>query len=303
MIKRPILGALPFVRGSLTLIMVRLLLSALVVLLAASSLGGTFQWEARQVFYAGAALPLNGNILMDLLEESRRGILLTLGPVVLVLIMFKLLMDGTALRLFTVTAPGLEQPDGGLWRRTFSPGNGYFFGVLLIPLLCASLFLTGAGAVTTLLLAANYLTVTEVPEGRTLYQSMVEGPALAAFAIFFWSRITGAVSLHARAALAVDDRARLLPALAEGIKTVCVRPAQATLVYIVLSLLTAVLGAALLVYWRASDPRGDLLVNLIALWVLVMVLQAFIWHWLTRSATLLAVERTGYRVRNDTVSL
>lgn len=291
-ITTPVRSGFSFVPGSWGLIALRVAASLAVVAPAMMMAQGETGRAARSAFFSEAPLPMGSAPYFDLLGQALGGAAGTL-PLMLVLgLIFKLLLDGGAMAWFKAEATGAAE-DGVFapWRVVFGDGWSWFWAMVRIALV-PLLILTMAFLVLAFLMR-DASDPASLPADRTAFDIYMLTPGIGGLVILALSWLTGALALHMRALSIVNGRRNTFVAFWRGLGILMRRPGQATLLYVLVTALVTVLSGAVVITWRSMDPRDGWLMGMVGLWLLCVVLQAYAWHGLTRSACLLTLSRDG----------
>jgi hypothetical protein len=284
---KPIVSGLGLVPGSVRLILMRTLASLVIALPAMIAALAASDKAARSDFFASAPVPMPANQFMALMGNVVGGAAVALPLMLLLTLAFKFFLDGGAMRLFALQAR--RAPRRGPWRTIFGEGWSYFWAMLRIAILPG--ILVTAAVIGIAVFFRSYGDMARLPADRTAYATFIEAPAYAAAGFLIWAWLMGALALHMRAVAVVHERKNTFLAFWRGLGLLVRRPGQATLFYLIVSAVVAVLSAWIVIAWRGTDPRGGMLYLWIGLWLGAIVLQAYVWHWLARSAVLLSVMR------------
>ncbi|MGF1457331.1 MAG: hypothetical protein ACFB6R_18390 [Alphaproteobacteria bacterium] len=289
-ITTPVRSGFALVPGSIGLIALRILATLAAIAPAMLAAWGEATAAARSAFFSEAPLPMGAGPFFDLFGQVMAGAGASL-PVVLVLaLIFKLLLDGGAMAWFTAQATG-GAPGGffGFWRTVFGEGWRWFWAMLRIALV--PVILLGAGLAGLAFALADAADPAGLPADRTAFEIYVLAPGLGGACLLVLSWLTGALALHMRAVSVVNGRRNTAVALWRGLGILVRRPFQATLLYVLVTGVVALASAALVLAWRDMDPRGEWLWALVGLWAFAILVQAYVWHGLTRGACLLSLSR------------
>ncbi len=291
-ITKPIRQGMGLVRGSLTLLLMRIAGSLLLVAPAMLAAKGAADEAAQSAFFSEAALPMPANHFFSLLGQ----VLGAAAPAAIALILtiglaYKFLLDGGAMRWFALEAQNDPRGAGflGPWRVIFGEGWQWFWAMLRIAIVPGLLLVLALGTIAFLVSPAE--NPLKIPEGRTAFDFYVVIPGIGAAAVLALSWLTGALALQMRAVSVVNERKNTFYALWRGLGILARRPFQGTLIYLVISAILALLSMALVVAWRVTDPREGILMALIGAWLFTVLIQAYVWHWMARSAVLLSLLR------------
>jgi hypothetical protein len=280
----PIRAGLDLVRGSLALIALRaglLVLAGLPALLVA--IVGVAAGPARQPYFTEVQgrLPLFHLVrLVDELPGAVAG--MAVLAVLLALLGEQVLVAGG----LTWLDPDETTREGaGPWRAVLGRGWSWL-GPMLRVLLLAALF-AGAGLAALHHLVESLIEHGEVA-GWTAHTLMVLLPLLRVLLGVLWLSFVGAWAFWCRVLMVADGRRRARSAWALVARVLRRRPFSSIVLYVVVTLLSQLVGGVVLAIWRQGPPTrlaGALCWS--ASWLLVLLLQAFLWHWLLRAARLL----------------
>lgn len=282
--QRPVRAGLDLVRGSLALIVLRvglLVLAGLPALLVA--IVGIAAGPARQPYFTEVQGRLPLFHLLRLVDELPGAF----GGMAVLAVLLAILGEQV------LVAGGLTwlEPDGAIregscpWRTVL--GRGWrWLGPMLRVLLLAALF-AGAGLAAIHRLVEALLEHGEVA-GWTAHTLMVLLPLLRVLLGVLWLSFVGAWAFWCRVLMVADDRRRARSAWVLVARVLRRRPFSSILLYVLVTLLGQLVGGVVLAIWRQGPPTQ--LAGAVCWsgsWLLVLALQAFLWHWLLRAARLL----------------
>jgi hypothetical protein len=276
------LAGLRPVAGSLRLIGLRWLLwilSALPGLVAAGAALERSIAERPYFVEAGDPLPLvTLSVLLRSVPEALWGVLAA-GTVLAWL--GNLLLTAGAVELLDPQRVGAVR----VWRTVIDTGTRYLWVYLRIALLALVLLLIG-GRVLGLIFESidDHGKLAGWP-AKSLLLTL---PVIRALLLLSWASIVGTLALWCRV-LAVSDGRRFmrrLPALV--LRVWWRRPLQGLVFHAVLALASPLIGALVLLAWRQSSAVTT---GWVALWLVVLALQSFLWHWRLRVCRLIWADR------------
>jgi len=283
---RPLARGLDLVPGSRTLIALRAALVLLasvptLVVVLATLAGG----PARQPHFTDVDGRLPLFHLLRLLGE--------LGPSLVGLLALAALIGLLGEQLLVAggldwLAPGRERDTSrrtGPLRAILGQGLLWLWPMLKVLLLAA--LLAGLG-IKLLGWSAEALEDHAEVAGWSGYTTSVALPALRGLIGLLWLALVGAWAFWCRVLMIADGRRTARSALLLAGRLCLRRTLRGPLFYMALTLLMQAGAGLVLVLWRQSPPvsvGGALLWALS--WLLIVVLQAFLWHWLLHAARLL----------------
>ncbi len=287
MSRAPVVVAAGLTKGSWLLILLRVAAGVLIFVPAYLAAAGPAGEAAASAFFVDAGSPTPwtqfNQLFGDVIEKAFDIWWIWL----LLAIFFKFFLDAAALACFThVDRAGAQSR---ALRRIFSGGWAWFWSMLRIGLLSAVL-LVPALVVLAIIVGPGF-NITDLPADASAYNNMIVKPLIGGATFAVWARVVGALALHAKAAAVVHDRKNSFVAIGRGLKTLVSNPLQATVFYVVLTIAVTALGAFVLVSWRNADLAGGAWSTWFAVWIASLFVQAYVWHWLARSAVLIAVGR------------
>jgi len=278
---RPLLGGLDLVRGSVTIIGLRVALLLLASLPGLAMILGAVAGPARQPYFTD----VQGRLPMFHLSRLSGELSGAMGGATALALLLALLGEQL------LVAGGLHwlAPDhpreGSAWRSVLRTGGGWLWPMLRVVLLAVL-----HAAVGLKLLAIGIDCLSRHGEvagwsGLTLKATL---PVLQGGLALLWLSLVGAWAFWCRLLLVADERRTVRGAWHLAARVLWRRPLRAALFYMLVTLLAQAAGGAVLALWRQSPPAtatGALL--WIATWLLALVLGAFLWHWLLRAGRLL----------------
>jgi hypothetical protein len=182
--------------------------------------------------------------------------------------------------LFTAGAVEVLDPnrEGGVrvWRSIVDTGTRYLWVYLRVALLALVLLLIG-GRVLSLIFEAidDHGRLVGWP-AKTMVLTL---PVIRTLLFLCWASIVGALALWCRVLSVTGGRryVRRLPALA--LRVWWRRPLQGLIFHVVLALTSLFIGTLVLLAWRQSSSATA---GWVSLWLVVLFLQSFLWHWRLR---------------------
>lgn len=283
---RPLIRGLDLVPGSRTLVALR---AALVLLAALPTLA--VAWvnlaggPARQPYFTDVQGRLPLFHLLRLLDELGPTLAPLLALAALVALLGEQLLVAGGLDWL---APGRQRDTS---RRTaplraiLAIGLSWLWPMIKVLLL--ALLLAGLG-LKLLGWGAERLGDHAEVAGWSGYATQAVLPALRVLLSLLWLALVGAWAFWCRVLMVADGRRTARGALLLAGRLCLRRPLRAPLFHVGLTLLMQTVGALVLALWRQSPPASVSGALLWALsWLLVVVLQAFLWHWLLHAARLL----------------
>ncbi len=288
----PAIEALRPVPGSIRLVVVRWLLSVLAaapgVLIGQGSLAesvGTRPWFTE----AGDPLPLPQFVKM-------MGELGALIPVFLV----GVVVAWVFLQLLTAAAVEILSGSRGttgvkVWRTMIDRGGRSFLAYLRIALFSLVLLAIGGRILS---LVNGRFEDRAVIEGWTLERTILVQPALFALALLAWAGLVGVWAWWSRVVVARDGRRYVRRVVAMVPRLLWRYPFSDFLIHWVVGLLFVFAGAAVLVAWRQAPGVAT---GWMILWLMLLAVQAAVWHWRLRVLGLIwsQVRQDDLRSRPD----
>ncbi len=193
----------------------------------------------------------------------------------------------------------LGQDGAGVLRRARSHGARHIGPFLRILVLSAVASAIGASIVARAIDGLGHAGASRGWTSSTLYLVL---PSLRMLGVAVVLATVGAWTLCARALTVADRRSRVRRTALLALR-LCWRAKLRWLgPFVGATLATTVASGAIVVAWLQSEPRGWAVGGWIALWALVLVVQAAIWLWLVHGAARLVVDplAADLRSRPDT---
>jgi hypothetical protein len=283
---RPLIRGLDLVPGSRTLVALRAALVLLAALPTAAvawvSLAGG---PARQPYFTDVEGRLPLFHLLRLFDELGSSLAPLLALAALIALLGEQLLVAGGLDWL---APGRQRDTS---RRTaplraiLAKGLSWLWPMIKVLLLAA--LLAGLG-LKLLDWGAERLEDHAEVAGWSGYATQALLPLLRGLLALLWLALVGAWAFWCRVLMVADGRRTARCALLLAGRLCLRRPLRGPLFYVALTLLMQTVGALVLALWRQSPPASAGGASLWALsWLLVVVLQAFLWHWLLHAARLL----------------
>jgi len=289
--QRPLRAGLDLVRGSVSLILLRVLLVLLAALPALLlTLGGLATGPARQPYFTDVQgrLPLfHLSRLMDALPSGLMAVAL-LATALTLLGEQLLVAGGLAWLAPDRLSHGSGEAAGKVpsaWRTILAHGLGWLWPMLKVLALAA---VTSGLGLLVIRWGFDHLTRHGEVAGYSGLALRVRLPALQALLGLLWVALSGAWAFWCRVVLVADGRRTVRSAWLLAMRVMWRHPLRGPLFYVLVTLLAQLGSGAVLAVWRQTPPTGvggALLWS--GTWVLALVLAAFLWHWLLRAGRLL----------------
>ena len=279
-VKRAFLEGLGTVKGSFRLVIMRWTLWILAgtpgVLIGLGALGDTV---GRRPYFTEAADPLPVFELVRLAGAIPGAVWGALTAGVVGAWLGNLLLTAGAVEVLGRT----RETKVRVWRTVFETGTRTFWVYLRLALLGAVLIFGGAkllGVIFDRLVdhgaAAGWT-------GQSLARTV---PLVHGVLLLTWATLVGVMIWWCKVITVADERrlVRRLPLMV--LRLWWRRPLQGVVFHVVLSVVTLFASAAVLFGWRqsAAGPAGW-----IVLWLVVLGVMAFVWHWRLRACCLVWV--------------
>lgn len=274
----PAVEALRPVRGSIRLIASRWVLAILAALPGILAARAALDESAgRQPWFTGAPDPLPLPQLGKILHELEPAVPVLMAGVVVAWVAQLLLTAAAVEALDPRRAPGPVR----LWRGVFDTGAGFLWVYLRISLCAAAVLLVGAriaGIVFERL--ADRADLAGWTAEAIVYRLGIGRVAL----LLAWAGLTGLFAWWGRVIVIRDGR-RYVRRLLTMVVRVCWRWAfQGVIVPWAVGATSVIAGAAVLVAWRQSPGTGG---AWFALWLGLLLMQSYLWHWRLRTLCLI----------------
>jgi hypothetical protein len=131
--------------------------------------------------------------------------------------------------------------------------------------------------------------------GRTLVLVM---PLVQAIATLLWVSLVGAWAFWCRVVLVAGDRRRVRTTALLALKVFARAPARGPLFFMLVTIGCFLGSAAVLIVWRQLPPRTiEGVAFLAVVWLVALLAQAWLWHWLLRAARLLYADARFAEIR------
>lgn len=283
---RPITGGLRLARGSIRLILFRVLVvvvSSLPALFA--GLAGMASGAARRPYYTevDGRLPLMH--LARVLRELPSAFVPCVVIGVVVAVLADQLLTGGALVLVDPDRPAEEKVS--VWGAVFRDGLTHLWAFLRVVGL--GLLVSGVG-VALIRMPFKRLDDRGYLSGWTGETMMLRLPLLATVIIVVWLATVGAWVFWSRLITVADGRRRVRRTGLLALRVLVRFPLRSWGIFVGLTLGSTLVSGAVLAAWRQAEP-GSVggAVGWMFLWLLTVLVQAFIWLWLLRAGRLLYV--------------
>lgn len=274
-VKPSVLQAARPVEGSLRLIVSRWVLWILSALPGVVVARGTLEETiGRRPYFVDAPDPLSPERLIRLMSDMSGAVWGALAAGFAVAWLANLLLTAGAVEVLS-RAPGDRVR---VWRSVFDTGTRSIWAYLRIAIVAAVLIALG-----TLAMGAIFDRVGEYGDlagwtGKTLAFTL---PLTRALLFFSWAAIVGVFAWWCRV-IVVAQPCRQVHRLPLKVLRLWLRhPLQGLLFHLVLGSLAVAASAPVLYGWRQSAAASA---GWIVLWLLMLLLQAFVWHWRLRAS-------------------
>jgi len=265
--------AATFAPGSVRLILTRWLLFAAAGLPGALAGGAALmQGPAAEPYFADAPQPLPVTQFVELLGRTPGGMWGLLFVGVAAAWLFSQLLTAAAASIFLEPEAGKPR----VWRAIFSTGPKYF-GRYLRVAVCAGIWLAIAIVVTNG--AVGWLADRGALAGWSA-QTAVTMRVIQALVLLVVAGAVGTCALWCRVAVVASNR-RCVRRLHQVVVGVSARaPIQGLLLQVLVASLVLIAGAAAVVGWRQAGAGHTQ--AWLAVWLTVLLVQAYVWHWRIR---------------------
>jgi hypothetical protein len=273
----PVFEAVSPVRGSLRLVVLRWALSVLAGLPAIMATKGALSAAASQPWFTEAPDPLP--------LPQFFGVMGHVGGVMPIVI-----LGAVIVWLFNqlLTAAAIETLDPGrgpgrvrLWRTMVDTGWRYFLIYLRVSVFAALFLFIGARILSVVFESLAERGDVEGWTGKTLVMTL---PLLRALLLLAWAGVVGVGAWWSRLILLRDGRRYVRRMLGILPRVLWRSPVQGFLFHWVLGAASVVAGAAVLVAWRQTPGVAT---AWFAVWLLLLLAQALVWHWRLRTMSLI----------------
>ncbi len=200
---------------------------------------------------------------------------------VVLFIAFKQLLDATALMLVRPVGTNREsRPPPTIPATFFGPAWGLFWRFIRIAVVGWVVFIAGMLLIGLLF---DRLADSGVRSGATGLWQMVLLPGLHVSVQSGWFLTVAAVTFWCRLILVADDRKRVRRVILPACRQLGRSWSVALALFVLLPLLVQILGAGLL----AGQIHQDASSSGLAIWVLYLGVQSYIWYWLIHTGQLI----------------
>jgi hypothetical protein len=160
--------------------------------------------------------------------------------------------------------------------------------MLRVTLLAAALSGLGMWAIAT---AFERLALRGDTAGWTGQTLVVVLPLCQAIATLLWMALVGAWAFWCRVLLVADERRRVRSVGLLVLRVFRRAPLRGPSFFAAVTIASFLGSATVLLVWRQLPPRSlPAAIAVMGLWLLTLVAQAWLWHWLLRAARLLYSE-------------
>jgi len=282
-VKSSLLSAVWLTRGSVRLIVARWLL-ALAVALPAMLVGQGAIGDAlgRRPYFAEASDPLPMMRLARFLGDVPGSVWGTLAVGAVVAWWLQLILTAAAVELLRPDGASADRPGKGA-ARGLRDALGRVRGRFTWPyvrVVLLAMVLLALGAVFVSMVFGRIADAGHHagwPGKIVAFQLPLARMGL----LWAWASVVGTIALWCRIILVADDRRRVRRTLPLVFRLFVRRLFASLFFHWVLALASVALGAVVLVAWRQSV--GSEVLWFVA-WQVVLLLQAFLWHWRVRAA-------------------
>jgi len=273
--------AVTLVRGSIAIIAMRVVLLVLAALPTLVMLGSAIASDpARRPYFTDVEGRLPIVHLLRFFEQlPSLSAPIALG-VVIALLGEQVLVAGALAWL----GPRAERK-AGVFGRVLQTGFSWLGPMLRVMLGAAVLVVAGSWAIDRLLSKIGSYGEVANWSGYTLGVLL---PFLQGIATLLWTALVGAWAFWCRVVCIASERRQVRSAARVALFVFWRAPWRAPLFFVSVTVGSFLASAAVLIIWRQLPPPTVGHVIFIALvWLLTLVAQAWLWHWLLRSARLL----------------
>ena len=274
----PVVEALQPVPGSVRLIATRWLLSILAALpVMTAAKAALSDSVGKQPWFTEAPDPLPLPQFFGVMGEIGPAVPVMLFGVVLAWL-FHQILTAAAIEIFD---PRREPGKVRLWRTMVDKGWSYLLVFLRVSLFAFIFLAIGARVLAFVFERLAERGAVEGWTGKTLVLTL---PIVHALLLLAWAGIVGACAWWSRVILLRGGRRYVRRMLTLVPRVLWRSPIQGFLLHWVLGAASVVLGAAVLFAWRQAP--GVATVWFVA-WLLLLVVQAAVWHWRLRMLSLI----------------
>jgi hypothetical protein len=281
---RPVRDGLRPARGSIRLLMMRVfivVLSSLPALILGAL--GVASGAARRPYYTevDGRLPLMHFI--RLMRELPGSFVPAAILGVVLAVLADQLLTGGALVVLDPARPVGERPK--VFAAVFRDGLTHIWAFLRA--VFAGVVLSAAGA-ALLGRLFNKLNITAYHAGWTAQTALLRLPMLAVISFLVWFATVGAWVFWCRLLTVADGRRRVRRTGVLVLRVFARHPLRSWALFVGLTASSTLASAAVLVAWRQAEPKtGAGAAGWAILWLITLLLQAFVWLWLLRAGRLL----------------
>jgi hypothetical protein len=182
-----------------------------------------------------------------------------------------------------------------VWRTVLDTGSRFLWVYLRIALLSLVLIAIGGRVIGMIFERMGDHGQVAGWSARTLLWTL---PIWRVALLLVWATLVGVLAWWCRVIAVADARRYLRRMPGPALRLLWRRPVQAWLAHVAASLASVILGGVVLLFWRQS-PAGP--TGWTALWLLVLLVQSFVWHWRLRAGRLVwdAEDQRDLRSRPD----
>jgi hypothetical protein len=283
---RPITGGLRLARGSIRLILFRaavVVLSSLPALIA--GVAGVASGAARRPYYTEVEGRLPLMHLARVFQELPSAFVPCAVIGVVLAVFADQLLTGGALVLVDPDRPAEEKVS--VSGAVFRDGLTHLWAFLRVVVL--GLFVSGIG-IALIRVPFKRLGDRGYLAGWTGETTVLQLPLLSAVLIVVWLATVGAWVFWSRLITVADGRRRVRRTGLLALRVLVRFPLRSWGIFVALTLGSTLASGAVLVAWRQAEP-GSVggAIRWMLLWLLTVLVQAFIWLWLLRAGRLLYV--------------
>ncbi len=273
----PLIDGIKPVHGTLRLVGVRWVVSILAALPATMAAKGALSTAATRPWYTEAPDPLPLPQFFGVMGE--------LGAV-MPLVVVGAIVAWLAHQLLTAAAIEILDPARGaepirLWRAMVKIGWRYLLIFLRVSLFALVFLLIGSRVLSWIFDGLAERGAVQGWTGKTLVLTL---PILHGLLLLAWAGIVGAWAWWSRVILLHGRRRYVRRMVGIVIRTVWRSPLQGFVAHWILGIASVLAGAAVLFAWRQSPGVAT---GWFLLWLLLLLVQAFVWHWRLRTLHLI----------------
>ncbi len=276
-VSAPAITGLRPVQGSLRLIVVRWVLALAAGWPAIFAVKGALATAATQPWYTEAPDPLPLPQLFGVMGAiGSAAPMLIVGAAVAWLV--HQLLTAAAIEILD---PHRETGPVRLWRRMIDTGWSYFLPYLRISLIALVFLLIGSRVLSMIFDGLAERGAVEGWTGKTLSITL---PVWHALLMLAWAGGVGTFAWWSRVVLLRGRRRYVRRLLTVVPRVIWRNPFQGFLLHWLLGVASILAGAAVLFAWRQTPGVAT---GWFAVWLALLALQAFVWHWRLRTLSLI----------------